>query len=120
MAKKRRFGRRTRKGIRIGGLGFSGNLLAGKLPTKGPVGLVSTGLNIGLAYFSGILFGNGIQAIAAATPIIGTVGGGRGPQIAGCLASFSTGGFAGLAGYVIAGGLLAGTGLGVQPTGQGA
>ena len=120
MAKKRRFGRRVRKGIRIGGLGFSGNLLAGKLPTKGPVGLVSTGINIGLAYFSGILFGNGVQSIAAATPIIGTIGAGKGAQVLGALAAFSTGGFAGLAGFVIAGGLLAGTGLGAQPTGQGA
>lgn len=117
MARK---GRRSRFGrkARFAGLGFSGSLLTGKLPRSGPIGIVSTGINLGLAYFSGILFGNGVQAIAAATPIIGQRQ--PVPQIIGALAAFSSGGFVGLAGYVIASGLLGGVGFGSSPIQAGA
>ena len=93
-----------RKAGKISIGGFTGSLTEGRLPSKGPGGILSLIITILLGFFFGGVAGNGVRTVAKSIPVLGQLP--WVPEILGGLAGFATGGFAGVAGYATTAGLV--------------
>jgi len=84
-------------------MGLSGNLTEGKFSKSGVLGIVGQLILVLVAFVFGGIAGNGVRQFANSVPVLNTK---PIPEILGGLASFATGGWAGVGGYATTAGLL--------------